>query len=118
MYLKVDGDIIPNFEIDTSFSATSSNVEFYVYDSNNNLITADYNFTNWGVEYNDDDSISTIKLDPFKDCTNRGFNYGEVNTIYNFIDRRLDSSYTSPYFIKQISSDRTELRLENNFLTA
>ena len=117
-FTPADGDIIPNFEIDTSFSATSSNVEFYVYDSNNNLITADYNFTNWGVEYNDDDSISTIKLDPFKDCTNRGFNYGEVNTIYNFIDRRLDSSYTSPYFIKQISSDRTELRLENNFLTA
>ena len=45
---------------------------------------------------------------------NNGIFTGKVNLIYNFINYQLLSTPNSQYYISDISSDRTELRLKTN----
>ena len=79
-----------------------------------------------------------FELSPNEDIYNQGYSNGKFYAVYNFIDYELGSellnsqptpdnsdiefedviSYRGhPYFIKEISGDRTELRIQNNFLT-
>ena len=113
-----DDAIIPSFEIDSLFTPKESKIEFFIYDLNNNLLTADYNYKNWRTI--DDPSlaktgeISTMEVKPGEDVVQYGFDTGEINTIYNFTNYQLDSSPDNLYYISDISSDRTELRLKTN----
>ena len=115
-----DDAIIPSFEIDSLFNPEESKIEFFIYDLNNNLLTADYNYRNWRTI--DDPSlaqtgeISTMEVKPGEDVVQYGFDTGEVNTIYNFTNYQLDSSPDNLYYISDISADRTELRLKTNIL--
>ena len=80
-----------------------------------------------------------FELSPNEDIYNQGYSNGKFYAVYNFIDYELGSellnsqptpdnsdiefedviSYRGhPYFIKEISGDRTELRIQNNFLTS
>ena len=113
-----DDAIVPSFEIDSLFNPELSKIEFFIYDLNNNLLTADYNYRNWRTI--DDPSlaqtgeISTMEVKPKEDVVQYGFDTGEINTIYNFTNYQLDSSPDNLYYISDISSDRTELRLKTN----
>ena len=42
---------------------------------------------------------------------------GQIYNIYNFINYELNTSPSDSYYISEISSDRTELRLKSNFIT-
>ena len=53
---------------------------------------------------------------PEKDLVKEGFDQGNYTVIYNFLRNQISSSFGSPYYVKEISSDRTELRIANNNL--
>ena len=115
-----DNAVIPSFDLKSSYTPFIDRIEFYIYDLNKNLLSSDYNLRDWGIK--DDnasltttDTVSTITLDPLKNCIDNGFNYGKVNTIYNFVKLQLNTNVNSQYFISEISSDRTELRINNNY---
>ena len=65
-------------------------------------------------------------ITPTEDVYNQGYSNGNYYAVYNFINYELGSEAVSkektgnfeqhPYFIKEISGDRTELRIQNNFL--
>ena len=59
-------------------------------------------------------SIQNLQFDPEKDATNFGLTYGNYNLYYNILRPKIDLSFTKSFFIKEISADRTELRLINN----
>jgi len=62
-----------------------------------------------------DGATFVIDLDPERDLRNNGFSNGEYYILYNFLRNELDSSPTNRiFYIKEISSDRTELRLGTN----
>ena len=63
------------------------------------------------------DSTQILNLDPTNDLFKRGFDNGVLYTLYNFINHELDSNPQSTYFISEISSDRTEIRLSSNFIS-
>ena len=115
-----DDAIVPSFEISSLFNPEESKVEFFIYDLNNNLLIVDNNYRNWKSTQDPSlaqtGEISTLEVKPREDVIQYGFDTGEVNTIYNFINYSLDSSPNSPYYISDISSDRTELRLKTNIL--
>ncbi len=74
------------------------------------LTTAGYTSAT-GIAYN-------VSVDPEKTLTNKGFTGGNYNIIYRFLRNELSSSSdTRPYFIKEISGDRTELRVATNFVS-
>jgi hypothetical protein len=87
---------------DNSFQITDQNLE--------NIIITSTDASN-GVVFN-------IDLDPERDLKNKGFSNGEYNVVYNFLQKELGSSSDNrAYFIKEISPDRTELKLASNIFS-
>jgi hypothetical protein len=117
-YTFEDFDIVPNFEITSIFQPSGSVVEYFVYDANSNLLEQDYNFP--GYSFTEDPSItnlggfSTMDLTPELDLIDTGYDVGQYNVVYNFFENQLSSSAEDRFFIKTISTDRTELRLASN----
>ena len=132
-----DTAIIPNSDITSSFLPGKNLIEFYVYDTQKNIISRNYNFQNWSITQNtsntevpttftndqgiqvlqsDTGSIPTdfIELNPSIDLYNLGFDVGETYAVYNFINYELGSSIDDTYYISEISGDRTEIRLRSN----
>ena len=93
------------------FTIASPNQEFQVTDQNLENITITSTDASNGAVFN-------INLDPEKELRTRGFTNGEYNVIYNFLRKELNSSSEERiFYIKEISSDRTELKLGTNNLT-
>ena len=117
-YTFEDFDIVPNFEITSIFQPSGSVVEYFIYDANSNLLEQDYNFP--GYSFTEDPSItnlggfSTMDLTPELDLIDTGYDVGQYNVVYNFFENQLSSSAENRFFIKTISTDRTELRLATN----
>jgi hypothetical protein len=119
-YTFEDFTIVPNFEVTSSFITSTDYVEYFIYDGNNTLLTGsqlvDYTFT-------DDAGIiasggyATMDIDPSATLVANGFDVGVYNIVYNFFQNELGSNPTASFYIKDISPDRTELRLSSNFIS-
>lgn len=119
-YTFEDFTIVPNFEVTSSFITTTDYVEYFIYDGNNTLLTGsqlvDYTFT-------DDSGIiasggyATIDIDPSATLVVNGYDVGVYNIVYNFFQNELGSNPSASFYIKDISPDRTELRLSSNFIS-
>ena len=106
-----DQQIIPNQNLSGSFTENRDKIEFFVYDANLNLVSSSYNFTNWIITQNN------IELDPISDVFKSGYDVGTLYAAYNFITPLLSSSLNVPYYLAEISSDRTEIRIKSNVLS-
>jgi len=119
-YSPQDDRLITSNYITAEFGDSSDYIEFFVYDQNGNL-----EFVNYQLEDYYPDSKNTINgnrysalvLDPQKDLTTLGFNRGILNTQYNFLRRLFNSSFGTFYWIKEVSSSRTEIRLASQVLS-
>lgn len=112
---------IPSSDISSSFDPENNKVEYFIYDFNKNLIYSEFDFIDWSITENTDTSspvnTNVIDLDPLKDAYNRGFDNGVLYGTYNFVNYELSSSPSNLYYISEISSDRTEIRLKSNFIS-
>ncbi len=129
-YELTNQTVIEKIESEGYFIPEVNTMEFYIYDANKTLIHSDYNFQNYYVEQNTKPSssfniktqqteISTneVNLDPESDIANQGFTNGRLYGVYNFVNLELASSPEKPYYLAEISSDRTEIRLKSNVIT-
>jgi hypothetical protein len=115
-----DTGLISSFEINTSLSS-SSYIEYFIYDNNQNILSVDYNFNQYTIQNNgqsagSDNKISEIIIDPEKALIESGFDQGEYITYFNFFNKQIGSELQQLY-ITEISSDRTEIRLDSTSLT-
>ncbi len=118
-YSVKDLALIPSFEAVSQFSPLVDNTEFSIYDEQGVLLYIDNNYIDYNVTLNynsNNNSVSTVTVDPEKDLIKQGYEQGNYTVYYNFLRNQLSSSFSSPFFIDQISSDRTEVRLINNSL--
>ena len=115
-----DQNIIPNQSLTGTFTSGENVVELFIYDSQLNLISEVTNFTGYNIQKNSDttglSNTDTLELNPESDALNLGFDVGQIYNIYNFINYELNTSPSDSYYISEISSDRTELRLKSNFI--
>ena len=58
-----------------------------------------------------------VEIDPVADIQNVGYSSGEFNAKYYFFQNKLSNSTDRALFIKEISADRTEIRLGSTSLT-
>jgi hypothetical protein len=119
-YKIQDANLISSFSIGTSLSS-SSYIESFIYDNNKNILVSDYNFNQYtvladGQSAGLENSISTIQLDPEAILVTEGYSQGVYSTYFNFFNRQVGSNLQQLY-ISEISSDRTELRLDSTSLT-
>jgi len=121
-FASEDISIIQSTITSSLFNVKTDTVEYFIYDLNNNLLVSNPNYNNWSV-INDPslssnkNSISTIEIDPVVDLENFGYTFGSVKSVYNFVSPKLSSSSKNKFYISEISSDRTELRLKSNFIS-
>jgi len=116
-YTEQDLKLIPAFDIISQFTPETDEVEFSIYNENNILEYINYDYRDYTVtlDYNTrNGSVSTVNVDVEKDVLKAGYDQGNYSITYNFFRNQLSSSFDNPFYIKQISSDRTELRLANN----
>ena len=112
-----DNTLVTSISTDSSFNIETDIIEAFVYDINNILIRSiNTNYTVQNTSINDNE-IKELFIDPVSDLENSTFNIGVYNINYNFLRNKLDSSIFNQYYIKEISNDRTELRIDNLNLT-
>ncbi len=119
-YDQKDLSLIPAFEATSQFTPSTDNVEFSIYNEQGLLEYINYNYKKYQVTLNysnQNNSVSTVTVNPEKDLLSNGYDQGNYTVYYNFIRNVLNSSQSSPYFLSQISSDRTEIRIINNSLS-
>jgi hypothetical protein len=115
-----DTNLLTSFDVNTSLSS-SSYIEYFIYDNNQTLLSKDYDFKEYAV-VNDGQSagnngdISKIIIDPEASLMSYGFDQGEYITYFNFFNKQIGSEFQQLY-ITEISSDRTEIRLDSTSLT-
>ena len=112
-YSSNDESLITSFNLDTSFSSSTDYVEVSVFDENQNLIIPTPNTNNivttkYSIKEGD------VLLDPVSNLQEFGFDIGVYNIVYSFYWNRLNSQQYLKYYISEISSDRTEIRLNSN----
>ena len=124
--------IIPSQLYSGSFTPGLNNIEFYVY-SQGTVRHSQYRFTNYQITENSNpnqgpqgaaanqtfaqgSTTNTVNLFPEEDVYNAGFTQGTLTAVYNFINLELSSSINDPFYLAEISSDRTEIRLKTNNL--
>ena len=124
---ELSNSIITTEEFKGSFTPDLNNIEFYIYDSNKNLLKSEYEFTDYFIAENPNPNpkinlktgkvsvqSSTINLTPEDDIFSRGYTNGNLYAVYNFVNYELGSTSASEYYISEISSDRTEIRIKSN----
>ena len=125
------------------FTPTTDVIEYFVYDLSDNLLVENYRFNNYttindpklansidplpqsvsgssldAINNPTPSSVSTISINPELDVRKAGYNFGLVKSVYNFFTLQLGSNEFTNYYISEISSDRTELRLSSNALSS
>ena len=128
--------IVPSIELTGSFTPNKSKTQFYIYNYSQTILYQNLNYEsngtylppeNQSLSTDSNDVYNQFELNPIEDIYNQGYSSGNYYALYNFIDYELGSELIPneqneklfegyPYFIKDISGDRTELRIQNNFL--
>jgi hypothetical protein len=105
-YSSQDTTLITNFIVESTFNPSKDYVSYFVYDLNENIISSN------DIDYKGYSIIGDqVIINPEADIESIGFGDGEFNVVYNFISNELFSSYFQRLYIEEISSDRTEVRL-------
>jgi hypothetical protein len=146
-YSNQDTNLLTSFQVQENFGDTNDYIEYYVYDAGRNLLNINYNYqdyklppssgltpgvstppnTNNSIPSSDVGMVSNtntqtgslypiIEIDPIKDLENYGYTSGEFVVQYNFFNNKI-SSPAAELFIKEISSNRTEISVISTTLT-
>ena len=112
-YSSSDENLISQVEVNTVFNPQTDYIEYFIYNPNNGGLV--YPPPSSPATYNGyilEDNI--LSINPEEDLRSVGFDEGNYNTFYNFLSTKLSSSFNQRYYITEISSDRTEIRLTSN----
>lgn len=120
-YDKKDDDIIISRDLEkTLFYPGYNFIEYHVFDDFGNALASDLNYRLFKPDYSsltDDGSFTTLSIDPIEDLKSRKYNKGRFTVIYNFLSPAIDPNFNQQFFIKEISRDRTEIRISSNFIS-
>jgi hypothetical protein len=105
-YTPEDINLIPTTDVYENFDSSVDHVEYFIYDLNKSILFS--NVTGYPYFKLIDNNVV---IDPEADLKRQGYEEGNYNTVYNFLKNRLSSNPLNRYYIDQISSDRTEIRL-------
>ena len=112
--------LLSPFPSSSEFNTSTDNVDFSIFNANKSLLKYNPNFTNYTVtnDYNTNggEVVSSINIDFEQVLASEGYTQGIFNIVYHFFRSQLGSSPTSKFFIKEISADRTEIRIASTVI--
>lgn len=104
-----------------TFGSSSDYVEYFVFDLGGNVLNSNYNYQSYKLPPNvgySQSLLPILEIDPIQDLKNLGYESGEVNVRYNFFRKVSGEPFSDELFIQQISTDRTEIRVNSTILSA
>ena len=104
-YTVSDDSLIASFNTDITYNSSTDYIEYFIYNANKEIIDSVPSLKTFAI-YGTDLSIT-----PEQDLESRAYPDGKYYTVYNFLRPLLSSSLEQPYYISQVSTDRTEIRL-------
>ena len=118
-YTEQDNILISSSRLDTSFNPNTDYIEYYAYDESQKLL---YPISGSGERVAIVTDFNVINGDtilyPSRNLEDIGYDYGSFFSTYNFYRKLLSSDVDNNYYISEISSDRTEVRLKSNVIPA
>jgi hypothetical protein len=117
-YSKKDTNLLDPIQINKEFGEANDVVEFFILSPSGDILEQNYDFKDYTNKntVNNTSLFNIVELNPDQDLLNRGYDKGEFDLIYNFTRLLFSSSFSSQFFIKEISRDRTELKISSNDL--
>jgi hypothetical protein len=102
------------------FGLSNDYVEQVLYDIAGNLIDINYNYVNQQIQQtlvSPENTTSEVVINPESDLQQLGYTSGEFKLLYNFFRKKIGNGNANPFYIKEISSDRTEIRVASNTIS-
>ena len=99
--------------ISRTFGRADDYVELHIYNNSNQLIFSDNNFEDYTTPTNQETKApltNQIQIDPNKVLNDRGYFSGQYIVKLNILKNKIFNTDQLPFFIKEISSDRREIR--------
>ena len=112
--------LIPTL-IQETFGQSDDYIEYFIFDIGGNILNSDYNYRSYKLPSTSAYSQSllpNLQIDPIQDIQNLGYESGEVTARYNFFRKIASEPFSNELFIQQISSDRTEIRVNSTILSS
>ena len=100
-----------------NFGVPGDYVEMNVYNLGDTFLFQVSPFRNYklpGTFTGETTLVQELEFDPGKDLTNLGINTGDYKTEYNILRPKIVNTNDRIFFVKEISADRTEIRLSTN----
>jgi len=121
-YDDADLKLLSPFTLKEDFGLPNDYIEYFVYDISGNLLNISYNYKEFKLASDSylnptNGALPVIEIDPIKDLQNLDYTTGEFKVQYNFFNNRISNSSQEGLFLKEISPDRTELRIGSTILT-
>ena len=120
-YEAADINLLASQTIQEDFGLTNDYIEYFVYDAGGNSLNANYTYKDFKSPTTSyvnptNNGLPIIEIDPVKDLQNLGYSSGEFKVQYNLFTNKI-SNPNAELFLKEISADRTELRVGSTILT-
>ena len=115
--------LIQSTQESTVFNPQTDYVEVFVYDLGGDLVDTDYRYGNYATNQDSTNNVlnqyvlNNIRINPVSDLESYLLDTGAYVINYNFYRAFFSSSVDSPFYVKEISPNRTELRLSTNYLS-
>jgi len=111
--------LVPSREMMRVFGNSEDYVELHVANPAGNILYSVIPFKGYSIPgtflpTSGSISLKELLFDPSLDLKNLGLQFGEFKVIYNILRPKIDLTYNRTFFIKEISADRTEIRLSTN----
>ena len=106
--------------INSNFNPDTDYIEYVIYDTAGNFLNIDYSYTNYKLPNNSSlnvgGSYPQLDIEPIEDLRTYS-DYGEFISQYSFFKPQISDVVNQDLFIKEISPDRTEIKVASVNLT-
>jgi hypothetical protein len=115
-YKVSDESLLNSLNINKEFGLPEDKVELHVISPSGEVLNSVYDFRNYTTRQTIEGTslYDQVELDPKADLESFGITLGKYEMVYNFYRQLFFSTPATPFFISQISPDRTELKVSNN----
>ncbi len=118
---RKDSSLINSFLINSSFLPNKNFIELHIYSLGNALLRSVTSYANYSIRGGEDtgEGSSNLEIDALEDAKAFGYQNGGVVLTYVFLNNLFsDEKFGPKLFIKEISGDRTELKLDSTNISS
>ena len=116
-FSQADLQLVNQFGINTLFDRTKNYIELHIFNLADEILQSDYDYRSYlelgNAQSAGKEGASVLTIDAIADTKKYGYLSGDVKLLYHFVNDLFSSERNSTqFFIQDISTDRTELKLQ------